>query len=622
MSELFPELDAYEQPEAEPDEERRWSANTRALFETLGGALPDADDHDAKVYEQHEARLSRPGLAAGAESLARFERALGLVGKLRSLKRTEGDAIEFVAELDEDGTLGCGLLTPPGERAWEQGKTFGIGYRGEQLHPQIAQALQRFMARYDGAPFELILGQIVPDPGDEHMIASDYPESVFYAFASSSAWRRFFEGTELYRGTSGNHRGNIAIIDHADIECLFSQPAHDERLPNFFNIPATELDAADDLQGDSLMLFTDIGDVDVIKGADVLVDEALQRIAELRDKPSSVVIQAGCLPEVTGDDIHASSARTHDRLRLPVIAVGQHNDVVGATLDDLLAQREVNLERALESHAVMLLGTPQFGGLAELQAVLARAGIEVLGSILPRLHERDVDGLLRASVLVAYPWDRYEVTIRRLAARMLPARTIWPRSPFGFDGTRRWLLSVGAAVGRRDEVAAAIEEHSAPLRERWQLLQRRARARRVGFVIDHGNWRSALSVRRCLGVPMLELLCEMGFGVEILAYAGASPADLPAEQRFDDIRIRGYQSVAELDDLLADEGVAAWYSEMHYDRRLTRNGKNSFSMRQFSMGFGGALDGLEALLRVCNMSFYRSYGRYLGPAFLERTGER
>ncbi len=635
MSELFPEIDAYERLDVEPGGERTYSASTRALFEQLGGGeptpepdgatserTPDAEEA-ARIYHQPDARMSRPGLAAGAAAVARFEQAFGLVGKIRSLKRTEGDAIEFVAEVNEKGDLAAGVLTRPGGRAWKQGKSFNASYVGGELHPVIGKALSRFMARYDGAPFDLLLAQIVPDPGDEHMSVNDYAESVFYAYAPSSGWRRFFEGTELYRGACGGHTGNVAIIDHADIECLFNQTPADERLPNFFNTPAVEHDRTNNRENEArpIMLFTDIGDIDVIKGADVLVDEALAFIATLPNKPDSVVVQAGCLPEVTGDDIDAAAARTKDRLRLPVVAVGQHNDVAGASFGDLLERETFSLDRGLDPNGVVMLGMPAFLGRSDLFDLLERAGVKVLASVLPEVPDHAIEILRRASVLVEYPWERYTVTIRRLAERLAPVRTIRPRPPYGFENTRRWLLSIGAAFDRRAAVEAEIDAAMATLAPRWELLRSRARQLRVGFVIEHGNWRSALSVQRSLGLPMVEMLSEMGFAIEILAYAGER-GRAPEPEAFDDIRVRWYRTVDELDEHLADPRVAAWYSELYFDRRLTRNGRNSFSMRQFSMGFHGALDTLESLLRVGTMSFYRSYSRYLGPAFLEREAPR
>ena len=77
------------------------------------------------------------------------------------------------------------------------------------------------------------------------------------------------------------------------------------------------------------------------------------------------------------------------------------------------------------------------------------------------------------------------------------------------------------------------------------------------------------------------------------------------------VRLRGQEDVYQL-GLLADGRTVF---------SLTRNGKGVFSMREFAMGFGGALDSLDAILRVANMSFYRSYSRYLGQAFTER-GQR
>ena len=109
-------------------------------------------------------------------------------------------------------------------------------------------------------------------------------------------------------------------------------------------------------------------------------------------------------------------------------------------------------------------------------------------------------------------------------------------------------------------------------------------------------------------------------GARALATGHLDPlrAELPAPEQHDDIRVRWYRDLEQLDAALAAPEVVAWYSEFLYERRLTRNGKNVFSLREFAMGYGGALDSLEDLLRLANMSFYRNYSRYLGPAFSER----
>jgi nitrogenase molybdenum-iron protein alpha/beta subunit len=626
MSELFPELDPLEDEAAEGfdlAEGPRVAVGRRVGRRGLARSGPA---EAMGVYAELEARLSRPGLAAGSASLVRFEVALGLPGRLRSLKKTQAPAIEFVVELP-DGRLAAGALVGPGERAWKHGRSFGLCYRGDELSGLLAKALLRFMARYDGVPFERILDQVVPDPGDEHMLELDYPESVLYAYAPSSGWRRFFEGTELYRGVCGAHTGEVAIVEHTDIECLYNVAPSDTRLPSFFNAPAfgEHLRSTGErpqvaAEVDARHLFTDIRDREVITGADRLLDQTLEALAEDPARPKMVFVHGGCLPDVTGDDLEASVARTRDKLRLPVVVVGTRNDPLAAALGELVGEREFDPQRELEPGSVALLGFPEVTGRAEIDAMLERAGVEVVATALPNFGPDELEGLCRASVLVAYPWSRHLETSRRLSARLAPARAILPPSPYGVAGCCRWLRAVAAASGRGEAMETVIAARLDELRPRWQALRARARRYRVGFIVDHPSWRAVLDPARSVGVPMLPMLLEMGFGVEVLIYVRPGADEPEPEPGL--VRVRSYRSCAELDALLAEPGVVAWYSELHYERRLTRKGKNPFSLRQFHMGLDGALRSLRELVELAELPFFRRYHEHLGPAFDELEDPR
>lgn len=602
MSELFPELDS-DAPIASPPQPEPRSHE----------ADPDA------VYREAEARIARPGLAAGVEALTRFEQAFGLPGMLRSLKKTAGDQIELVVELP-DGKLVSASLVPPGVHGWKQGKSFGLSYRGASLPPIVAKALLRFMARYDGVPFERILAQVIPDPGDEHMLNTDYPESVFYAFAPASGWRRFFEGVDLYRGACATHTGNVAIIDHTDIECRFNNAPYDNRLPSFFNIPDSE-PTERDAEGYSKNvrnLFTDVQDRDVILGADKLLDQALLNLADDPKQPEMVFIHSGCLADVTGDDLQASAARTASKLRLPVVVVGLQNDPISSALGKLMDDTAITAERPLQPGSVALLGVPDFTGRRMVDAMLARAGVEVLVSVLPNLDRNALELLARAEVLVSYPWERHRDTARRLAARLVPARSIEPGVPFGLAGTMAWLRAIGEATGRSEAIEGVIATELAEIEPSWNALSARARRYRVGFVIDQPNWRSALDPARSLGLPMLPMLLEMGFGVDVLVYDQSGKRH---EAREPGVRVRSFRTVTELDKLLREPETVLWYSEMLYERRVTRTGNSPFSLRQFRMGMHGALHSLRELVHRAELPFYRRYSGYLGSAFPE-LGER
>ena len=604
MSELFPELDTA------PKAQVRVASPSKPQ---QSGDTQQGNSSD--IHQELEARISRGGLAAGVNAVTRFEQAFGLPGTIRSLKKTTGDEIEVVFEL-ADGMLATGLLVPPGVDAWKQGKSFGVSYRGGRpLPPPVGKAMLRFLARYDGVPFERVLAQVIPDSGDEHMLTADYPESVFYAFAPASGWRRFFEGVDLYRGACATHTGNVAVIDHTDIECRFNNAPYDNRLPGFFNIPESEPDEDDDNRNrHTHNLFTDVQDRDVIRGADKLLDQALESLAEHPAKPELVFIQSGCLADVTGDDLEASVARTAAKLRLPVVVVGNQNDPISTALSKLFDGCEIKPERPLAPDSVALLGIPDFTGRRTLDGLLARAGIRTLVSVLPNLDRHAIEQLAHAPVLVGYPWARHRETARRLAARMAPARMIDPGVPFGLEGTASWLRGIGDAVGRRDAVEELIASELADIEPSWSALSDRARRYRVGFVIDQPSWRSALDPSRSLGVPMLPMLREMGFGVDVLIFNQTGARCDVGEEG---VRVRSFRGCAELDALLREPETVLWYSEMQYERRLTRTGNNPFSLRQFRMGLRGALDSLQELVRRAELPFYRRYAEYLGPAFAE-----
>ena len=76
-----------------------------------------------------------------------------------------------------------------------------------------------------------------------------------------------------------------------------------------------------------------------------------------------------------------------------------------------------------------------------------------------------------------------------------------------------------------------------------------------------------------------------------------------------------YQSASELEARLRASDAVAFYSELYFDPRLTRTGKNAFSIHDFQLGLDGALATLRRLLAICRLPYFRTYARYLGSPF-------
>lgn len=174
---------------------------------------------------------------------------------------------------------------------------------------------------------------------------------------------------------------------------------------------------------------------------------------------------------------------------------------------------------------------------------------------------------------------------------------------------REWLLAVAAPFGREALVDEVWQRRMEMLAPRWDRLVREAREHRLLFVVDRHDWHRLIDPGRMGGRPILEMLDEMGFGVDLLCFGGH-------DGLLEEVRGRGLEASAfstrdELAAALRASSAKAVYSEVFTDRRLTRAGKAEFHAGMFQQGMEGAVRTLERLLSICRLPFYRRLGRYL-----------
>ena len=136
------------------------------------------------------------------------------------------------------------------------------------------------------------------------------------------------------------------------------------------------------------------------------------------------------------------------------------------------------------------------------------------------------------------------------------------------------------------------------------------------LVVDDERIRLLAEPRLWMGIPVLDALREMGFGLDLLVRA-ASGKDEDARKLVGALGAEGdciatFATPADLGLFLRESEAQAFYSEVFFDRRLTRSGKGQFSTQVFQLGLEGALVALRQLISICKMPFYRKYAGYLG----------
>lgn len=586
-----------------------------ALFPELDGLAPEpgaALDAPLEAPRASAATGPHEGLAfdGGYATIARFEVLFAAPGRVLRVGRTATGEIDIVFDLGAAGTCKVGLM-PRGGDAWKEAAHFGVRYEGEGgLHPALERLLRHFVFRHAETRLEAFLAVVVPQELDTLALSWDDASSLVYSYGSVKGWRTFFESRELYRGVCAHMAGDVVQVTHSELECDASLVKRSAATPSFLrslNVEPRATGAA------GHYLVTDLQDLDVIKGGDARLDAALDSIASFTERPALVLVGSTCVPIVTGDDIEASADRARRKHQLPIVTIGNNHNPEAVYLARLLDTPEARAVPRRKG-TVNLIGMSRVVGYDATIALLLACGIEINCAVLPDLDPQQVLSFGAAELHVLYPWARQTSAASALLARF-DAPTITPPAPFGRAGTRAWLLAIAGALGKRVEAERVWDERATATEPTWRDLQAAASQYRLGFVIPDEAWTATLGSEERLGAPLLELVEEMGFGVDILLYSGkaripALPGGGAARRRF-----VPYQSASELEARLRASDAVAFYSELYFDPRLTRTGKNAFSIHDFQLGLDGALATLRRLLAICRLPYFRTYSRYLGSPF-------
>jgi hypothetical protein len=444
------------------------------------------------------------------------------------------------------------------------------------------------------------------DEPDPDRLKTDMRGALFFSYGAKAGWRTFFEDHDLYRGGCSHIEGRVATVMHREIECTYNlAPETAWGRGSFGSLPDDPRESAPEQW--SILLDTDLNDRDVIMGGDARLDAAFDAIAAMPVRPDLVLVQSTCVPVVTGDDLEASAERARRKHRLPIAVVGYIEHPHASALVSQLEQ----VHSRCEPHTAVLLGMPRIAGIGELIELMRDAGVTLLGPMIPDLPSNVVDDFSRASLLVTYDEPHSRDDVKRALEILNDRRSIAPTAPFGPEGSRLFCREIADALGMAEAFDARWEEGRAAWAPRWDALVERAKGYRAGFVVERADWGSR--IERRMGVPLLDAVRAMGFGVDV--YAWVRPGEDVREPDDPDVRVHRYATQDELEALLKSSPAAIFYSEMRYDRRLPRTGHASFSLEELRVGPTGALASLETLLARCETPWYRRYGRLAGTAF-------
>jgi hypothetical protein len=563
----------------------------------------------------------------------------------------EGELVVFVIEHGQDG-----------KPAFMKIGALAFYYRGDGLPEPLEDIiLNARLPELEGMSIEDLGGIIANDPdvikGEDRIpICNIEGEDEFQRrnFLSSwgqiDVWYQFFAQGEISRAKldSLDIFERCTFLQHCDQECLQLEPHFGVQLlpivnypwlDRFRDIPADRAErihartpkapSTEDSgpttdgpkQGTGGMFCTDFDDHDTIMGSNSKFEEVLE--AALQQETEFICVSCTCVPYVAGEDVESITDRLGEQYPdTEVLYLTQTPESSVGIFRDVLVHKRLEAEKATfisNDRMVNLVGFPQDRASEEHIAMLEACDVEVNQLFIPAMDIEKVYALPKAKTHIFMQNSEWQFMYDQLLFDTKIA-SVYPPAPFGVKQTRQWLKESIDAVGGSEKFEAVWDSHYLPMKDEFEALRQEALDNdyRMGIVAGDNDIHKLTDPANLWAIPMLAMLEEMGFGVEIMFlarnkdhaadYAKQALAMFEHPERHG---VAAFHNQERMEMLLQRDHFQAVFSEHFADFRLTQAGKAQYSGQYFERGLQGIVRTQQRLLELCRMPFYRRYAKYL-----------
>lgn len=529
------------------------------------------------------------------------------------------------------------LVSPrnPSGPAFIEGEHIQVSYKGESLSEALESLIKADApGRVAEATLDDLLQMLEEDPESdflEELKQGSPVTNLLTSWAGEDSYAEFFAVGEVVRSQldSIDLGGSFVFIHHCDNECIQAIPHNLAPMVSAVDYPWEQRSRqlGQDFQDTSLglsqddMVCTELTEQDVIVGNPDKVPDVLEHVLSDPNPDRKMVFFSNtCVPTVTGEDVESVVRRYESKSPVPLVYLTVTPHSMQNVFKELFVDRRLDREAAAgepDPGAVNLIGFADEPATRDVIDLLRQCGVRVNSQLIPSLNEDLIDRLPLASLNVFLPnriWDNHYDQLQ--TRTRIPF--ISPKAPFGWEGTRRWLEEVLEAMGADADLDAIWKEHCLQHEKAWEQAKQKALGHRLGFVVRAEEVENLTEARFTWGVPVLEMLEEAGFGLDVLIKvderdrARRMASEIHGMFRVPDRHsIQGFNSFDLLRSRLRESRSEAVLSYHFFDWRLSEAGKNRFSFQHFEMGAPGAARTALRLAGICALPFYRKYGKYL-----------
>lgn len=588
-------------------------------------------------------------LAGGALSLKLFSKVLGLDGKDATFRLkavawiTDHMEIAVEAENGKEIVFSIGKLQAV-QLSLFNTKHLTIRCRGEELSSSLNKIIVgEFSGRWFNLKIEKLVKLLVsdpefgkpglpmPKPGD----VFKKPKSLLDTWGDGDVYASFWAKGELERAQldSIDFFEDCIFIQHSDLECVNVKPCDrglimqsvnhpwDNRIRNMERPAGASHNGAkkEDAGCDIGSVSTDLTDEDVIMGSLPKVKQRLDYVLS-KNTDKMVFFSNTCVPTMTAEDVESTVKQYQKKFSVPLTYLTVTPQSMTNVFIDLLVHRRLRAEQVItepDPHAINLVGFQHDASMDELMKLLIKMEIRVNTLLLPHLKFKDIDIFPQASLNVFMPNVLWQHLYDQLLAGSR-TKYIFPGTPYGISRTKKWFMDILSALEKQSDFRELWQESWNNAKAQWDDLVNEAKNYRLGLCLRSDEIHYLLDPANTWGIPLLGMIEEMGFGMDIMMKSGTGDSDA---QHFSYIKeilefpdkhhFYTFSDFKSMRKTLLESRCDAVLSNHFFDWRLTESGKNQFSLQYFEKGIDGALRTAKRLLEVCRMPFYKNYFKYL-----------
>jgi len=461
------------------------------------------------------------------------------------------------------------------------------------------------------------------------------PASMLLDWGPTDAWADFFAAAEMQRAQldSMDPMELFVFAQHSDAECnnvdpfgvaplqwLVAYPWDDRLRRGRTPKPRFLPQQLGSMGGYS----SDLTETDVILGNPDKLRRMIHYAAQEAERTGKTLFVSNtCVPIVTGEDVHSMYEHEAAQCNCASAYLTVTPQSMQGVFEPILVDLRLEAERDLtpDPGAINLLGHAPGRDLDELEGLLTDAGVRLNTVLFPELTKDRILRLPRAATHLALPNALWAHLYEQVGARSQCELVVGP-PPYGWRGTRAWLREAGRVTGREAQAAAAWEAAAARVAPAWRRAVEAAQGKRLALVVrPFGELHHLLEPASTWGVPLVELLEEMGFGLDVFLLgrgrqgrAGRTEVERQVRELFAQPERHALIWFSTLDELLQglrDSEARAVFTNHNFDWRVSQAGKAAFSLQLFERGLDGAVRSVERLLNACEVPFFRRFQRHL-----------